>query len=161
VQGCCHGAPCPGWLGIRHVTPLSRVVKAGLGGVPVHPTALYSILWNGLLLAVLLRLFTLGAAANLVAGVWFLLAGAGRFVEEAYRGEPQTPRLGGLRLYQWMAIASAVGGAVLTAAGPSPAVAVHAPGREVAGVALLAFVVTGAAMGVDLPASRRRLSRLA
>ena len=161
VQGCCHGAPCPPWLGIRHVTPLSRVVKAGLGGVPVHPTALYSILWNGVVGAILLRLVSLDAAASLVAGTYFLLSGAGRFVEESCRGEPQTPAVLGLRLYQWMAVLSVVGGAALTASGPSAPLAPSGPGPGILAVAGTAFLLTGVAMGVDLPGSRRRLSRLA
>ena len=160
VQGCCHGAPAPGWLGIRHVTPLSRVVKAGLGGIPVHPTALYSILWNVLLGAVLLRLALLGTPAHLVAGLYLLLGGVGRFVEEAYRGEPQTPVVLGLRLYQWMAVGSTVAGAVLTALGPSPAVRISTPGPGVLVAGVVAFGITAVAMGVDLPGSNRRLSRL-
>lgn len=161
VQGCCHGAPAPAWLGIRHVTPLSRVVKAGLGGVPVHPTALYSILWNGVVVAATMRLASLHADAGLVAGAFFLLAGCGRFVEEACRGEPLTPTVLGLRLYQWMAIASVVAGAALTAAGPTPPVALSWPDGPTFAVAAGAFLVAGAAMGVDLPGSTRRLSRLA
>jgi protein-S-isoprenylcysteine O-methyltransferase Ste14 len=161
VQGCCHGAPAPEGVGIRHVTPLSRVAKAGLGGVPVHPTALYSILWNVLVGAVLLRLALLGAPGNLVAGIYLLLGGAGRFVEESYRGEPQTPVVLGLRLYQWMAVGSALAGAALTALGPSPEVTLHLPGPATLAAALVAFVLTGVAMGVDLPGSSRRLSRLA
>jgi protein-S-isoprenylcysteine O-methyltransferase Ste14 len=161
VQGCCHGAPCPAWLGIRHATPLSRVAKAGLGGVPVHPTALYSILWNVAVGGLLLRLAALHAPSNLVAGAYFLLAGAGRFVEEAYRGEPQTPLVLGLRLYQWMAAGSAVAGAVLAALPPYPALRAGPPDPTLLAAAAVAFAVTGAAMGVDVPASSRRLSRLA
>ncbi len=161
VQGCCHGAPAAAWVGIRHVTPLSRVVKAGLGGVPVHPTALYSILWNVLVGAVLLRLALLQAPAHLVAGLYLLLGGVGRFVEEAWRGEPQTPVVLGLRLYQWMAVASTVAGAALTALGPSPTVRLSAPGPGSLVAGLVAFLVTAAAMGVDVPGSTRRLSRLA
>ncbi len=161
AQGCCHGAPAPAWLGIRHTTPLSRVVKAGLGGVPVHPTALYSILWNVATGAVLLRLATLHAPAALVAGAYLFLGGCGRFVEEACRGEPQTPVVLGLRLYQWTAVASALAGAVVTTLGPVPPVRLAAPGPEALAVAAVAFAVTAAAMGVDLPGSSRRLSRLA
>jgi protein-S-isoprenylcysteine O-methyltransferase Ste14 len=161
VQGCCHGAPAPEGVGIRHRTPLSRVVKAGLGGVPVHPTALYSILWNCVTGAVLLRLALLGAPANLVAGIYLFLGGAGRFVEESYRGEPQTPVVLGLRLYQWMAVASAVAGAALTSLGPAPGVALHRPEAGGLLAALVALVLTAAAMGADLPGSSRRLSRLA
>ena len=43
------------------------------------------------------------------------------FAEEAYRGEPSTAVLSGLRLYQWLAIATALQGAALTALDSPPA----------------------------------------
>src|SRR5579863_7491193 len=49
----------------------------------------------------------------------FILTGLGRFVEEAWRGEPQTPGFLRLRLYQWAAITSVIGGALMTALGHS------------------------------------------
>jgi protein-S-isoprenylcysteine O-methyltransferase Ste14 len=161
VQGCCHGAPAPEVIGIRYRTPLSRVVKAGLGGVPVHPTPLYAMAWSALCALVLFRLALAGAPAHAVAGVGLFLGGVGRFVEEACRGEPQTPIVAGLRLYQWLAVASAVAGAAVTAlarSGPLPAPQLGATDLAVAAACGL---VAAFAMGVDFPGSPRRLSRLA
>jgi prolipoprotein diacylglyceryltransferase len=69
-----------------------------LGGVPAHPTPLYSILWNVVIALAVGRLWSLRAPLGFIAGVYLLLGGVGRFVEEAYRGEPQTPVHAGLRL---------------------------------------------------------------
>ena len=56
VQGCCHGHEAPASVGIRYAHPRSRVVRLStLGGVPVHPTPLYSILWNVVTAVVLVR----------------------------------------------------------------------------------------------------------
>ncbi|HWI57148.1 MAG TPA: prolipoprotein diacylglyceryl transferase family protein, partial [Bacillota bacterium] len=109
VQGCCHGRPVA-W-GIRITNPHSRVVKlAGFSGTPIHPTPLYSILTNVVIGILLLRLRLGGAGPFQIAGLYLLLAGLSRFVEEAYRGEPQTWRFAGLPLYQWMAVGSLVFG---------------------------------------------------
>jgi hypothetical protein len=92
--------------------------------------------------------------------MYFILTGLGRFVEEAWRGEPQTPIFAGLRLYQWAAVASVVSGALMTALGDSG----EAPTPHFAWGVLLASVVFGVfvwlAMGVDFPNSNRRFSRL-
>ena len=161
VQGCCHGAPAPESAGIRYDLPLSRVTKAGLAGIPLHPTPLYSILWNGIVALVVMRLWWLHAGPGALCGAWLLLSGMGRFVEESLRGEPQTPVVGGLRLYQWVAAATAIAGAVLLA-GP-PGAPLPAPRLDAAaiGAALVAGAVAWFAYGVDFPGSHRRYSRLA
>src|SRR5262249_3314976 len=83
-------SPAPGAVAIRSPPPSSRVSKvAGLGGRALHPTPLYSILWNVFVGVVLARMWALGAALHLVGGVYLVLGGLGRFVEESYRGEPQ------------------------------------------------------------------------
>ncbi len=163
VQGCCHGFEAPEGVGIRYWQPRSRVCTlAGLRGVPLHPTPLYSILGNFVIGALLLRLWSLGAAVSLIAGTYLMLAGIARFVEESYRGEPQTLIVGGLRIYQWMALLSLAAGIVLTMIPGS-----YAPGRAFAfdlGVCLTGIVyglLTGFAMGVDFPGSARRFARLA
>lgn len=162
VQGCCHGSRTTPRLGIRYSHARSRVVRlSDLGGVPVHPAPLYSILWNVVVELVVARLWVLHARLHLVAGVYLVLMGLGRFVEEAYRGEPQTPVYARLRLYQWVSVAVAVIGALCTALGrsdPAPPIDWSAAGLLPA----LAFgLVTWFAMGVDFPGSSRRFSRLA
>ena len=118
VQGCCHGRPAPESVGIRYLHPQSRVTRlTSWQGLPIHATPLYSILWNIVTGVALARLWMLHAPLHLIAGLYLILNGLGRFVEEAYRGEPQTPVFARLRVYQWMAIGTVVAGALLTAIG--------------------------------------------
>jgi protein-S-isoprenylcysteine O-methyltransferase Ste14 len=163
VQGCCHGSPVTPAIGIRYHHRRSRVTQlADLAGVPVHPAPLYSILGNIVIGVLLLRLHAVGAADALVVGGYLVLSGTARFVEESYRGEPQTPILAGLRSYQWLAIASVLSGAVLTSLGPLAATHAPAPGPWPLAAGTLAMAaIFGFAMGVDFPRSNRRFSRLA
>jgi protein-S-isoprenylcysteine O-methyltransferase Ste14 len=162
VQGCCHGRPADAWLGIRYAQPLSRVCKlARLGGVPVHPTPLYSILANALILGLLVRLWFTGADLALVTGAYFILSTCARFMEEGYRGEPQTVRWLGLPIYQWLAIGCLLTGLVLTTL-PAP----HVPAWGGGSIAPLSYalpigLLVWFAMGVDFPESNQRMSRLA
>src|ERR1019366_6736095 len=97
----------------------SRVCRlADLKGVPLHPTPLYSILWNVVIAMVVTRLWVVHAPLGLIGGLSLILTGIGRFSEEGYRGEPQTPVLAGLRLYQWIAIGTVLCGAAITALAP-------------------------------------------
>ena len=95
-----------------------------------------------------------------IAGAYFILVGLSRFVEEHFRGEPQTMSIGGLRLYQWLALMFVIGGAALTtiagASAPRPAL----PGWSVLLPLAVLALVTYAAYGVDMPRSNRRFSRL-
>lgn len=161
VQGCCHGSECPGWLGIRYQHPRSRVTRLStLGGTPLHPTQLYSAGWMLLVTLLLLRLWLLGAGLQFIVGSYFLLTGLGRFVEEHYRGEPQTMVWAGFRLYQWLALTFLLVGGVITMLGWRPAPALSSPTGETI-VAILAFgVVTYVAYGVDFPRLNIRFSRL-
>ncbi|HVK40212.1 MAG TPA: prolipoprotein diacylglyceryl transferase family protein [Candidatus Kapabacteria bacterium] len=161
VQGCCHGAECAEAIGIRYHHPRSRVIRLStLGGRPLHPTQLYSALWMLTVAAILLRLWTVGAGVEMIVGIYFLLGGLGRIVEEHLRGEPQTPAWGGLRLYQWFAIGFVVAGAAISSIGATPAPPISAP----AGDALIAVTVFGVlvyiAYGVDFPRLGARFSRL-
>lgn len=163
VQGCCHGGPAPEWLGIRYQHRRSRVTQiAGLGGRSIHATPLYSIAGNIIIGVILLRLRYLGAADVLLAGVYLILSGLARFVEEGYREEPQTPVIAGLHSYQWLAVVSLGVGMWITTLPPASAtVGLAAPSWRVVWGALVAAAVTGVAMGVDFPESDRRFSRLA
>ena len=162
VQGCCHGRPAPPGVGIRYTHPRSRVTRlAHLAGVPVHPTPLYSILWSVMVGAALVRLWSLHAPAHLIVGAYFVLSGTGRFVEEAYRGEPQTAVVARLSLYQWLAVASTVGGAAVTALGAGSPVPPASPSVGALFIAFAAGLLCAFAYGVDFPGSSRRFSRLA
>ncbi|MEE8192494.1 MAG: prolipoprotein diacylglyceryl transferase family protein, partial [Gemmatimonadales bacterium] len=163
VQGCCHGSETGETIGIRYWRARSRVCTLGdLRGVPLHPTPLYSMMANAVVGVILLRLWSLGAAYSLVAGAYLILLGVARFVEESYRGEPQTLIIGGLRIYQWLAILSFVVGAALTAipSGTAPGLSYWLDMRVL--FAATAFgLAAGIAMGVDFPGSARRFARLA
>jgi len=140
---------------------VSRVVRLStLGGVPVHPTPLYSMSWMALVGFILLRLWALAAPLQFIAGTYFILVGLGRFVEEHFRGEPQTSVIAGLRLYQWLSIACVVGGAVLTTLAPTPAPAATSFDPSVLPIILCVGALHFLAYGADLPASNRRFARL-
>ncbi len=163
VQGCCHGKPTNEKIGIRHTHSRSRVCRlADLKDVPLHPTPLYSILANVVIGIFLLRLWSLSASLSMVAGVYLILAGIARFVEESYRGEPQTALVGGLRLYQWLAIVSFAVGIVITTLPSGVAAGLPTTFEPRTLIAALTFgAATGIAMGVDFPRSARRFARLA
>jgi prolipoprotein diacylglyceryltransferase len=162
VNGCCHGKAAPEDQGIRYWHPQTRPCRiAGLQGTAIFPTPTYSILWNLFTGPVLFRLWVVGASLPLIAGLYLILNGLGRFVEEEYRGEPQTPMMGGLPIYQWMAVASVAAGAILTTlrtdTAPGP------PGWSwfaLAGAAIFGLLAW-LAMGVDFPQVNRRFARLA
>ncbi|HUI11824.1 MAG TPA: prolipoprotein diacylglyceryl transferase family protein [Bacteroidota bacterium] len=162
VQGCCHGSPAPPWIGIVYRHPRSRVTRlSGLGGTPVHPTPLYSILWNVVIAAVLTRLWFAHAPLTMIGALYLVLTGLGRFVEEAYRGEPQTKLIAGLRLYQWIAVATIAGGAVVTCIPSAPAPGAPSAQWLTFGTGLLFGAASWFSMGVDFPESNRRFARLA
>jgi protein-S-isoprenylcysteine O-methyltransferase Ste14 len=163
VQGCCHGAPTTCEThGIRHTHPDSRVVKlAKLGNVPVHATALYSLVLNVLIGGPILRMWSAGADAALIVGTSLVLTGLARFVEESYRGEPQTAIIRGLRAYQWLAILTVVIGMSIMPINAGPVVVSTRLAGEHIAISLALALVYAAAMGMDVPNSRKRLSRLA
>ena len=162
VQGCCHGAPTTHDVGVRYRHPRSRVVRLSpWAGEPIHATPLYSILGNGLAALILWRAWVVGMPASFVAGLFLVLNGLARFVEESYRGEEQTPVARGLRLYQWIALACIVGGAALTAFPTDVRGAPFAIAWWALAPAVVVGVIVGAALGVDFPRSNARFSRLA
>ena len=160
VQGCCHGKPSDDKIGIRFANPNSRVNKiSGLNGVPLHPTQLYSIACNLVSGLILLRLYSLGMPALFITGIYLIMNGLGRFVEESLRGEVQTPIRGGMRIYQWIAIINIVMGSFLTAI-PD----IHTLNFRFNILSLFLALVMGIivmiASGVDFPESNRRFARL-
>jgi hypothetical protein len=163
VQGCCHGGPASPAVGIQYWHRRSRVTQlSDLAGQPIHATPLYSIAGNLVIGILLIRLRILGAPDPLVLGGYLMASGLARFVEESYRAEPQTPIVGGLRLYQWLAVASLVAGMLSTLLPAAPRAAGFAtPTLPLLGAAVAMALVTGFMMGVDFPRSNRRFARLA
>jgi protein-S-isoprenylcysteine O-methyltransferase Ste14 len=163
VQGCCHGGPASETVGIRYRHRRSRVTQlANLAGVAIHATPLYSILGNVTLGVLMARLRVIGAGDAFVLGAYLMLAGIARFVEESFRAEPQTPRVAGLPVYQWFAIASLAGGMIVSALPSVPrAGGFAAPTPPLVLGALALALLAGFALGVDFPNSNARFSRLA
>ncbi len=162
ANGCCHGSPCPAWLGLVYRNPHTRVVKlTSFGGTPVHPTQLYSLLSNAVIGVVQLRLWLAGWPFAFLGGTYLMLMGLARFVEEAYRGEPQTPVLGGLRLYQWVSLACVLVGAGLTCVPDSPRPGPLEPSVRGLFAALAFAALTWGVASIDFPRSKRRFARLA
>lgn len=167
IQGCCHGHESTG-RGIAYVHPRSRVVRLSkLGERNLHATPLYSIIGNVVIGAALIRMAIEGAPVAMLGGAYLVLAGLLRFVEEHYRGEPQTRVIGGLRVYQWFAVVSVLAGIVMSGVCASVGVGlsvleIHGsiPESRIVGAAVAIGVAYFFAMGVDFPDSSRRLSRL-
>jgi len=162
VQGCCHGRECPPGHGIVVSHERSRVnYLSHLGNRPIYPTQLYSILYNIVLGALLVRVWILAAPMPVVIGGFLLLGGIGRFIEESYRGESQTLRLGGLAVYQWLALACVPVGAIVMTLSGNPCTLQIEPMPWLFLSAGVFGLVVAIAMGVDFPESKRRFSRLA
>ncbi len=162
VNGCCHGRKVDNpHIGIRYFHPRSRVCNiSGLKGELVHPTQLYAILWLTGVGVFLLTLWNRGSSPTLIFGLYLILTSLGRFVEEAYRGEVQTPVFGGLHLYQWTAIISIIAGIMMTMIQITAPIIQPGFNWESLLVAVISGLFVFFAMGVDFPYSNVRFSRL-
>ena len=160
VQGCCHGKPSNQKIGIRFTHPYSRVNKiSGLNGIALHPTQLYSIANNLVAGLILIRLYSIGMPAVFIIGIYLILNGLGRFVEESFRGEAQTPYWAGMRIYQWIAIINITLGEILTTI-PHDKTLSYQFNVESIFLAIAAGILVTIASGVDFPESNRRFARL-
>lgn len=161
VQGCCHGKPVHDAPGLCIVNPQSRVVALGrLHGVPIHPTQVYSIAGNMIIFIFLWRLWHWGATAPFIGGFYLILSSLARFVEEHYRGEPQTAVILMLSIYQWLAVLLflvGIGVSMLDGVSVRIAADLTLGGW---GIACIAGLLAGFLMSVDFPASNARFSRL-
>jgi protein-S-isoprenylcysteine O-methyltransferase Ste14 len=162
VNGCCHGSRIDNPLiGIRYFHTRSRVCNiSGLKGELLHPTQLYSIIWLFLIGLILLALWNNHISSSFIFGLYLILTGLGRFVEEAYRGESQTLIIKGLRLYQWTAIFSVIVGMFMTVIQIEPVTINPGFSWECVLAATISGLFLFFAMGVDFPNSNVRFSRL-
>ena len=162
VNGCCHGSPVNNQkIGIRYFHVRSRVCTiSGMKGELLHPTQLYAILWLFLVGFILLALYVNRFSPSFIFGLYLILTGIGRFVEEAYRGEAQTMIIRGLRLYQWIAILSVVIGIIMTIIPTEQVIVISGLGWETLAAAGIGGLFAWFAMGVDFPSSNTRFSRL-
>lgn len=162
IQGCCHGKQTE-WetVGIRYHHPKSRVNKiANLKDKLVYPTPLYSIIGNLIIGGFLMRLWFLEVPSSLITGLYLILAGMARFMEESYRGEPQTPVYARMSLYQWMAIISILCGIGCTLFKSSLSTGTISLHWDTIIVSIICGLLAMTAMGVDFPDSNKRFSRL-
>ena len=161
VQGCCHGRPTTSDIGIRFYHERSRVTRLSeFKGVYLHPTQIYSIFGNIVIAMLLLRLWFTDVPGTFIIGLYLILSGLARFVEEEYRGEPQTPVIGRLRLYQWVSIISVIAGATITTIPYHPVATTVHFAWDILVYAIVSGLVAVFLTGVDFPGSNRRFSRL-
>jgi len=162
VNGCCHGTKTSNnSIGIRYFHFRSRVCGiSNLKGELLHPTQLYAIIWLFFVGLILLKLWFSNFSYPFIFGIYLILTGLGRFVEEAYRGEVQTIVWKGLRLYQWTAILTVLIGMVMTSINVEYVLIETQMSWEIFLSSILGGFITFFAMGVDFPNSNVRFSRL-
>jgi len=104
TYGCCHGRPTRLPLAIRYTNPDSKAVRCSrMGGIPLHPTQLYSALGSLLLFVILATVASGQVRAGEIAAAFLIIGSAGRFFVEFLRGEP-TGKLLRLTPFQWVSI---------------------------------------------------------
>jgi hypothetical protein len=98
-------------------------------------------------------------SSSFIIGIYFILNGLGRFVEESFRGEAQTPYWAGMRIYQWIAIINILVGAFFTTI-PNSGTLLFRPNIESLFLAMGMGILVTIVSGVDFPESNRRFARL-
>ncbi len=120
---------------------------------------LYSIGINIITGLVLIRLFNIGISSSFIVGIYLILMGTGRFVEESFRGEAQMPYWAGMKISQWIAILYVLSGIIFTAI-PNTAVLVFQPNLLSLILAIGMGILVTVVLGVDIPESNRHLASL-
>ncbi len=92
----------------------------------LHPAQLYLIGINIIIGLVLIRLFNIGISSSFIIGIYLILRGTGRLVEESFRDGAQRPYWAGIKISQWIAILYILAGIIFTAI-PNTAVLVFQP----------------------------------
>lgn len=162
IQGCCHGRSTNEFIGILITNPRSRVCRLSqLKNTYIHITAGYSILANVVIGMLLWRLWYSNVSLCLILSLYFILIGFSRFVEEAFRGEIQTPIYYKLKIYQWMSILFVFIGVLISITIYDNSYRLHFIWNYQYLLASIGFgFIVTFAMGVDFPESNMRFSRL-
>jgi protein-S-isoprenylcysteine O-methyltransferase Ste14 len=162
IQGCCHGSKCKPAYGIIYTNPHSRVVVISkMAGSFLYNTQGFSIMSNIIIGLILLRLDYGGATDNFIAGYYFILSGCSRFIEESYRGEPQTKLIAGLKLYQWLAMLFVICGVILTTISSVDAITWEMNfSLSAIAISLLHALLWAFGMSMDFPKANFPFSRL-
>lgn len=160
VQGCCHGKIKASGPGLCFNHEKSRVNKiSGLRGKQLYPTQLYSIAANLVIFLILIRCVYESLPASFITGLYLILNGASRFVEESLRGEIQTPYFLNMRVYQWLALLSIIAGCIITCMNSSTLPGVSWNSWNLLHATLYGLLIA-AVYGMDFPSSKIRFSRL-
>ncbi len=101
-----------------------------------------------------------GTPISMLMGLSFIFSGLSRFVEESYRGEPQTPILWKLRLYQLISVIFIFIGAFFTTISSPLSKSDFELSLTIVAFALFSGLVALFFGGVDFPKSNKRFSRL-
>lgn len=161
IQGCCHGRESSSDYGIRYQHEKSRVTRiSNMRNRYLYPTPLYSMIANLAIGILLFRLWISAMPLPFILGIYLILSGLTRFVEEDYRGEVQTPRYYGLRLYQWIAIISVLIGAYCTTLFSGHPRTAYEFSWTIFNTALGMGIISCIAYGVDFPGSSKKFSKL-
>ncbi len=106
LNGCCYGKPTDAWVGVKF-PELPR---------PVHPTQLYAVGYNLVIFALLSYLLPRRRRPGEVAWLYLVLYGTARYINEFFRGDPDTrplPELGGLTVFQVLCLGAVLFGLVM------------------------------------------------
>lgn len=162
VQGCCHGKQASEYVGIRVTNLKSRVCAlANLYDQPIHATQFYSIISHVLIALFLTKLCYLKVNLLFIPSLYLILQGVTRFIEEYYRGEPQTPIFSKLKLYQWLSILQIFTGILFMFLPNNENIQFKWNYRSNFILpSLISSLITGVAYCVDFPLSNWRFSRL-
>lgn len=155
TYGCCFGHPTTGPAAvIYHDVHAPAFLRHGQ--TPLHPSQLYSILKNLVVLTVVTALFHKFMLKGLPVALWVMLYPALRFFIDFTRDPAKKPYYAGFRSSQWISMGLLVSGVVLLLRLPAE---FYAPARSLASsfaaaarvlpVCLLAFVVNFLAFGIS------------
>jgi prolipoprotein diacylglyceryltransferase len=163
VQGCCHGRTTTNtFIGITVNNRKSRVCfLSKLQNVPIHITPAYSIGANIIIGMFLWRVWYSDVCLCLIISLYFILTGLARFVEEAYRGEVQTPIYCQHKVYQWTSIVFLLLGILISTIPCENTARLTFCFHTIYLTPSIIFAcMTTFAMGIDLPDSNMKYARL-